>query len=379
MGKRADWETIKPLGGGGQSDVFLVRSSKRQSERANDLVKIRFAIDGDKRSDLADAIWSYVRPESPSELGALKQFRIAPETSEHFTAQPGSMDHEAIERLKNETKALSEGRVGLPKILDSNVAERWIVTEYFSEGTLEEHLWRYRGKPVAALKAFRSLVETVAFLHKDGYVHRDIKPANVFVRGDSELVLGDFGIAFVPLGNRVTQSNERVGPRDLMPQWANLGTRHENVEPCSDVYMLGKLLWSIIDGRSILPREYYDRAPFDLTKTFPNDPDMYAINRILSKCVVENRHQCLSSAQDLLAIVDAFLGVLNRGGQLLTAGVARPCRACGSGFYTAEVLRQDNAGSLRVWMSGSETAQLTVEIFTCSTCGHIQFFKTAPR
>ncbi len=56
------WEQIRCLGGGGQSDVFLVRSPERVTQRAACLRTIRTALDQDKRADLADAMWSYSRP-----------------------------------------------------------------------------------------------------------------------------------------------------------------------------------------------------------------------------------------------------------------------------------------------------------------------------
>jgi serine/threonine protein kinase len=186
MGNREDWEEIERLGEGGQSVVSLVRNRKRHSERAKSLDQIRSALDGDKRAELATAIWSYARPDLPSELGALKAFKIQPEDLKRLPPVPGSEEYEAIERLKNEIAALSEKRRGLPKLLDSNVEERWIVTEFFPEGTLEHSPFRYKGKPALALKAFRSLVKTVALLHKDDFVHRDIKPANVFIRTNDE-------------------------------------------------------------------------------------------------------------------------------------------------------------------------------------------------
>jgi serine/threonine protein kinase len=383
MKKPADWEEIKPLGGGGQSDVFLVRNRERQSERANCLKGIRSALDGDKRAELAVAIWSYARPDLPSELGALKVFKIPPEDPTRLTPIPGSEEYEAIERLKNEIAVLSQKRPGLPKLLDSNAAERWIVTEYFPERTLEHHPTRYKGRAALALKAFRSLVKTTAFLHNDGYVHRDIKPANVFISKDDELVLGDFGIAYVPnAADRVTLSGERVGPRDYMPPWANLGVRQEKVEPCSDVYMLGKLLWSMVDGRVVLPREYYNHREFDLRENFPDDPDMYLVNEILDHCVVEQPSQCLSSAQDLLIMVDTMLRIIERGGQLLWAPyVPRPCHVCGNGHYEPQMLAHNTPlGSIRLWLSGtaSGTDSLPVRILVCSNCGHVEFFKTAP-
>jgi serine/threonine protein kinase len=376
---QVQWERIRPLGGGGQSDVFLVRSPARTSERASCLQKIRKTLDEDKRAELAEAIWSYARPESLSELGALKVFKIPPEGS--VVPPLGSKDREAVERLKNEITMLSQGRPGLPKLLDSNLRERCIVTEFFPGGTLEQHSLKFRGKAASALTAFRSLVQTVASLHKDGYVHRDIKPPNVFVRKDDELVLGDFGIVYVPNGAvRVTVTGERVGPRDYIPQWANLGARHDDVEACFDVYMLGKLLWSMVDGRILLPREYHHHPEFDVTKTFPNDPDMFLINRILDKCVVENSKDCLSSAQDLLLMIHAILAAMARGGQLLSPDVPRPCHVCGIGLYRPESLQPNKSlGNLRLWTGGSDTVSLSVQTFTCDSCGHVEFFKTPPR
>lgn len=106
----------------------------------------------------------------------------------------------------------------MPKLLDHNVEERWIVTEYFSRGTVEDNLGLYQGNPVLTLLAFQSLVDTVVTLHAEGIVHRDIKPANVFVRDDAKLVLGDFGIVYVPdLPARLTRKQVLS---DVLKHWA---------------------------------------------------------------------------------------------------------------------------------------------------------------
>jgi len=241
MENRKQWEEITPLGSGGQSNVFLVRRPERTIERQECLSMIRTAIDGDKRPELATAIWTYARPDANSELGALKVFKISPT---HGSASlPATSNDEAVRRLENEVNALAKGRPGLPKLLDSNLGEYWLVTEFFVDGTLERKPDKYKGNAFRALRAFQSLVKTVASLHEEKLVHRDIKPANVFIRRDDDLVLGDFGIVFVPgETERVTLTNERVGPRDYMPPWGDLGERMKDVHPCFDVYMLGKLL-----------------------------------------------------------------------------------------------------------------------------------------
>ncbi len=366
----------------------MVRSPKRTAERQNSIDRLKALssqnLDNKTARDFAEAAWNCARPELSSELGALKAFKILPERST-LPPPPGSKEFEAIGRLKNEIAALGLRLAGLPNLLDFNEGERWIVTEYFPERTLEHHPLRYKGRVAPALRAVRSLVQTVASLHKEGYVHRDIKPANVFIKKDDELVLGDFGIVYVPnAADKITLTGERVGPRDYMPPWANLGARHENVHPRDDVYMLGKLLWSMVDGHAVLPREYHKHPDyeFDLTKTFPNDPQMHMINAILDKCVVEEADQCLPGAQELLPWIDEALGIIERGGQLLRARVPRPCHVCGKGFYQAVMLRENpknGALSLRFWVTGtSDISSVPARPLACDYCGHLELFTTPP-
>jgi hypothetical protein len=55
------WEVIKPLGGGGQNEVYLVRSPARASMREKCLDDLRKALDGDKRLEIAESLYSYAR------------------------------------------------------------------------------------------------------------------------------------------------------------------------------------------------------------------------------------------------------------------------------------------------------------------------------
>jgi serine/threonine protein kinase len=335
---------------------------------------IRTALDRDQRSVLAKSIWTYARPDSQDELGALKHFKIASKGS--IPSPPaGTKDYEAIERFKNEVRALRENRPGLPKLLDSNEDGRWIVTELFREGALDRHIAKYRGRVVDALRAFRFLVSTVASLHEEGYVHRDIKPANVFLKNDDELILGDFGIVYMPeAADRLTKTNERVGPRDYMPAWADLGERLDKVHPNFDVYMLGKLLWCMIAGRMKLPREYHKLPQFDLAVQFPDERSMPLVNSILDKCLVEQPRLCLVSAKELLKIVDENLSMIKNSVPFIdgSGALVLPCRICGKGFY------QDEGAQVRLQAyEGRQNMPLNViylRVFICNVCSHREFF-----
>jgi serine/threonine protein kinase len=371
-----NWEILEQLGEGGQSQVWKVRRPNRVdrrnalrdalTEKFNSVLPIA-ANSPDKITQIAELAYEYARPETVLEIAALKRFKI-PENRREA--------NEALGRLKNEISILRKRLPGLLQLVEANESEGWILTEFMPRGTLERQPSTYKGKPHKALKAFQSLVETVAALHKDGVVHRDIKPANVFLGHDDRLVLGDLGIVYLPdQTERLTTTNERVGPRDYMPPWGDLGQRLESVRPNFDVYMLGKLLWCMVSGCLRLPREYHRRPEYDITVLFPNDHEMRTINAILERCVVENPDACLPSAQELLQIVAENLAVLERGVPMLDQNgqFIRRCRMCGRGTYQ-DLFPQGSFRISRVDNMGRPMGEILVRIFGCDVCHHQELF-----
>jgi serine/threonine protein kinase len=382
VGKLTDWELVhtKPLGSGGQSEVFLVRRPERKKLREASFELIRkFSGQGLQRSNsegFAVALSDVARGDYPWELAALKKF--IPRGSDP------TADQSAVDRLKNKIDVLKKKHTGFLKLLDSSVEDGWIVTEYCVNGTLEFHLLKYKGKALASLLALTPLIRTAADLHQDGIVHRDIKPQNIFVGNSHELLLGDFGIVSLPfLPDRVTVTNESVGPRDFMPPWVYLDDQPGPVKPTFDVYMLGKVLWCMVSGRMKLHREDFRDARLDLTKMFPQDPHMYAINVILEKCVVTHERDCMGSAVDLWLMVDKFSQMMQNGGQLLNSGVPRRCHVCGIGEYKPEQAGEgppNPTAPIHLNRVVNNMAQpvggFKVEAFSCTNCNHVQFFKT---
>ncbi len=363
MTKYGDWEVVGPLGSGGQSEVYKVRTPKRAAQRANISKNLQKIWDAVQLETLASAMYEFARPDEPNELAALKAFKIPNKNPEHDLA---------IGRLSNEISVLSQSLPGMLKLLDSNKDEGWIVTDLMRGGTLEDHPEMFKGDAYRALKAFRPLVSAVMHLHVEKKVHRDIKPANVFITDGGQLVLGDFGIVYVLDRERLTLTNERVGPRDYMPQWANLGERHENVEPNFDVYMLAKLLWCMASGHLKLPREWHKKPAYDLTELFPNDDGMPLINNILDKCLVEEPEQCLSSAQELLPLVGLSISTIESGGQMHTA--ARRCHVCGRGHYVAEFPADQGVHLPCYDENNRQLGVLRISVFKCTFCSHHEFF-----
>jgi serine/threonine protein kinase len=351
------WEKLNSLGRGGQGEVFKARKISTDSsqliERIQKAISTTVGTQPALKIGGAEELISVLRAiatEQQAPLGALKVL--------HPITNPEAAE-KALGRMRQEVDALTAVKhPSLIRVYDSNITERWFVTEYFQRGTLTNYLERTRGNPFAALNEFRTLVEAVAQLHGKGYIHRDIKPDNIFVADDGQLILGDFGLVIRPdaADARLTDTYENVGSRDWMPGWA-FGMRMDDVKPSFDVFCLGKVLWSMISGSRFLRLWYHHRPEFDLQRMFPENPAIDWASTVLDKCVVEHEEDCLKNAGDLLTEVEHAIEALIHGAQILRKDIRLRCWVCGIGSYINKI-RDDNTGF----------------ILACNHCGHGTFF-----
>lgn len=350
------WETIEELGKGGQGTVYRV---KKANEKLRDpnlpdsfaawIHACTVANREFKRSN-AEAILSLLgefSSDSMAQTYALK-------TLNEF----GTTDarEKAIDRLRSEVKTLGNStHPSLIKIVDAQIDQLWFVMDCYPT-TLARNLGKTKGDLLASLTAFRPLVEAVAVLHQAGVVHRDIKPDNIFVSREGRLVLGDCGLAIQMDDNsgRLTDTYENAGSRDWMPGWA-MGMRLDDVRPTFDVYSLGKVLWSMISGKSKLRLWYLHRPEFELESMF-GDRSIRWARELLDDCIVEDEEKCIRSVAELLNRVDGYIRVLRSSSQLPRHGTLE-CRLCGMGKYSETV--RDDPG---------------FRILACDCCGNMQSF-----
>ena len=185
-----------------------------------------------------------------------------------------------------------------------------------------------------SLKAIRPVIDVVRMLIKPALSIATCKTENIFVAQDGRLVLGDFGIVLFQSGDRLTSTYERVGTRYWIAPWADRKQRLAEPTPALDVFPLAKVLWSMISGRrEVFPYWEYDRDEDNLEAMFPDDASAARANVILSKCLVREERECLSSAVGLLIIVDDLIKELEMNGKKPSSG-RWACGACGREFYS---------------------------------------------
>ncbi len=102
------------------------------------------------------------------------------------------------------------------------------------------------------LRILMSVANAIAFAHSRGVVHRDLKPENVMLGDFGEVLVMDWGIALstnlMVKDGRISQSASMGGtPAYMAPEMATGPI--ETIGPCSDVYLLGAILYEIVTSR----------------------------------------------------------------------------------------------------------------------------------
>jgi hypothetical protein len=110
---------------------------------------------------------------------------------------------------------------------------------------------RGRGIPLPAREAaafVETLAQAVDHAHQRGVVHRDLKPANVLLPEDGTPKIADFGLAKrLDRDGGQTQSGAILGtPSYMAPEQAS--GRSKEVDPATDVYALGAILYELLTG-----------------------------------------------------------------------------------------------------------------------------------
>lgn len=116
----------------------------------------------------------------------------------------------------------------------------WTVTEWIDGTPLSELLGREGScNAVRAARIGLELLDVLQAAHDEGITHGELSPAQLFVREDGPVVVTGFGLAGSTLVPRLT------APSYASPEQA----RDERIGPAADLWALGALLYTMVEGR----------------------------------------------------------------------------------------------------------------------------------
>lgn len=208
---------------------------------------------------------------------------------------------EAVRRFEREAKILAEldansGHHIVPIVEVRNRANETEIVMSRMDGNLDNIVKNFTGDPAKAALALAPVAEALASLAgRDPAIHhRDIKPTNILFKDSEEkLYIGDFGCAYIADDERITPQRRAIGAWAYRPPEYSVGRAIE-IDEKGDVFGLGKVFWSMINGESgvVFPGPVWFRPEYDLGVMFPDNPKSQHAMLVISKAVsVEPRER----------------------------------------------------------------------------------------
>jgi serine/threonine-protein kinase len=266
------YEILAPIGQGGMGEVYRARDSRLERDVA---------------------------------------IKILPE---HLARNP-----DALARFEREAKAVAA--LSHPNILAIHDFGReqgisYAVTELLEGETVRARVERSPLGWRRAVETAVAVADGLSAAHAKGLVHRDIKPENVFLTTDGRVKILDFGLARwrpmegAPAAVTVTDPGTILGTTAYMsPEQV----RGEDLEPASDIFSLGCVLYEMVTGQQAFARKsgaetmaaILNHEPPQLSDTGRHAPP--ELDRVLVHCLEKNPLERFQSARDLAFALKAVL------------------------------------------------------------------------
>lgn len=160
---------------------------------------------------------------------------------------------EELARFRREVRLLYSFR-GNSKVVDVvdvglESDPPYFVMRHYPDGDLFRNTPQIQADPTLQERLFLQMIDCIQELHSRGVFHRDIKPQNFLISGGN-LVVSDFGLSTeVGSSTGFTRSSVYWGTQGYIPpEFLAGGFRH--AAPPSDIFMLGKTMYSLLSNRS---------------------------------------------------------------------------------------------------------------------------------
>ncbi len=161
---------------------------------------------------------------------------------------PDHSDESFTQRFLAEARIISQlSHPNIVTVFDAGVHQgnHYMAMEYVKGKTLTDA--RNAMSLAQRINVIRQIADALDYAGSKGYVHRDIKPENIMCNEEGRAILMDFGIARSLDATRgLTVTGKAIGtPYYMSPEQ----TKGLKVDPRSDIYSLGVVLFQMLAGR----------------------------------------------------------------------------------------------------------------------------------
>ncbi len=193
----------------------------------------------------------------------------------------------------------------------------YLVMPYISGGTLRDVLDREGTLALPkALNYLEQLAVGLDFAHARGIVHQGIKPSNILLTPEERLLLTDFGIGKLSLGQQEGQLTKMAAIEYRAPEQL-LG---EPVDGRADLYSLGVLLYQMVTGTTPFQGATAMRVAVQHIHSAPRPPHTLRIDlplvveQVILRALAKRPAERYASGQELVAALR--LALVTSGVQL---------------------------------------------------------------
>ncbi|MBW3615041.1 MAG: Stk1 family PASTA domain-containing Ser/Thr kinase [Actinobacteria bacterium] len=218
-----------------------------------------------------------------------------------------STDRNFVERFRREAQAAANlSHPNIVSIYDwGEEGGIYFIVMEFIEGRTLGQIIRQEGPLVAdrAAEIGADVAAALAFAHRSGVVHRDVKPGNVLISPTGQVKVTDFGIARAANSDQdLTQTGAVMGTATYFSPEQAQGHR---VDPRSDVYSLGVVLYEMVAGRApfagdnpmAIAYKHVREQPVPPRQVNPDVPQ--AFEAIVLQAMAKNPNDRYTSAEEL--------------------------------------------------------------------------------
>ena len=221
----------------------------------------------------------------------------------------GATQGDGAERFLREIEILSRiDHPGVPRVYDwgGQDTQLYFVAEYVEGRDLKRKMESRRlWPPEEAAALIGAVADALAQAHRLEIVHRDVKPQNIVLADDGTVKLLDFGVARARGSGMqtLTKTGMILGTPEYMSPEQYEGKK---VEPPSDIYALGVILYQLLTGEPPFSGNRMEIAIRILTETVTpprmTRPEIPVwLDQIAMKCLHTDPRKRYPSALELAA------------------------------------------------------------------------------